>query len=138
MTATTAFETELSQLISEYPRPAMAIVPALQRALDGEEGTTDARVETVVRLCGIEAEAARSFLETYPEAAGGSGPALCVGLSCYASGAGEVRERYREDPGVLGTASGPVRLVPCLGHCHAAPAYRDAEGRMFRVTLEGT
>jgi NADH:ubiquinone oxidoreductase subunit E len=60
-----------------------------------------------------------------------------VGLVCLLHGAGTAGDRVQESPELLGAdRETPVRRVPCLGYCFAAPVAVDSGGRLCRLTIE--
>ena len=137
MSARSISETELAEIAGRYPRPAMAVVPILQR-LQRSGGVQDAHFEIVARVCEVETDTVRSFAELYPDLAAERsppGPALCVGLCCLLHGAGAMRQRLQELPEVLG-GTPPIRLAQCLGRCYAAPVAIDDHGRLCRLATE--
>ncbi len=137
MSAESVSENELVKIARSYPRPAMAVVPILQR-LQRSGGVKDAHFETVARVCEVETSTLRSFAELYPDLTvepSPPGPALCVGLCCLLHGTGAIRERLQESPEFLGYTA-PIQLVHCLGHCYAAPVAVDGSGRLCRLAIE--
>jgi NADH:ubiquinone oxidoreductase subunit F (NADH-binding) len=73
-------------------------------------------VEEVARLRGLSLPAARALHSMVRQAE--QPLRVCEGTACRFGGSGILRERLIEQ-------GGDVHAVRCLGHCHAAPAFRQ-------------
>ncbi len=125
---------EIRRIADSFPRPEMALVPAIQYLLSREDSVEDEALQLLADICGRGLSSVGRLCEIY-----GSGlrresrPALCVGLPCWTSGADSLRESLRDQPRFLERDVSSVEFVPCLGYCYAAPVYRSTDGEIHRI-----
>lgn len=137
---------ELEEIISHYPEPKAAMLPALwiaQREYGGQ--ITREAIEEVARLLGrpaVEVEGVASFYTMYNLGKRGRRHIeVCTCLTCAVLGAADVVRKLEEKLGVkLGqtSADGEVSLaeVECLNWCEAGTVVQVGNRYYGNVTPE--
>lgn len=114
-------------LVDRHPDPRTALLPALWRLIESGRLSPD-DIREAAESCRLTPEAVQGLLDSCPGALRGeSEPAVCTDLVCGLMGAEQMRQRLGAETGSL------PRAVSCLGHCHAAPVGRTADGRIHRL-----